>query len=73
MFDHVFLDSVEPLSVFIPEGFGHGFSVLSDTATVLYLQSENLMKNLIQEYTMTQQELIGKFRIQLYPKKTLSL
>ena len=39
MFDHVYLDSVEPLSVFIPEGFGHGFSVLSDTATVLYLQS----------------------------------
>jgi len=27
------------LSVFVPEGFGHGFSVLSDQATVIYLQS----------------------------------
>lgn len=27
------------LSVFIPKGFGHGFSVLSENATVIYLQS----------------------------------
>lgn len=25
-------------SVYIPSGFGHGFSVLSDTATVMYIQ-----------------------------------
>ena len=25
--------------LFIPEGFAHGYSVLSDTATVVYLQS----------------------------------
>ena len=28
-------------SVLIPKGFAHGFSVLSDSATVLYLQSTN--------------------------------
>lgn len=25
-------------SIYIPEGFGHGFSVLSETATILYIQ-----------------------------------
>jgi len=33
------LSSKNNLSVFIPKGFGHGFSVLSNSATVLYLQS----------------------------------
>tara|TARA_B100001057_G_scaffold325878_1_gene326082 strand:- start:872 stop:1417 length:546 start_codon:yes stop_codon:yes gene_type:complete len=27
------------LSIYIPQGFGHGFSVISDKATVVYLQS----------------------------------
>jgi dTDP-4-dehydrorhamnose 3,5-epimerase len=30
------LDDVEHRQLFIPEGFGHGFCVLSDTADVLY-------------------------------------
>lgn len=38
-FSSVELSSENNLSVYIPKGFGHGFSVLSQTATVLYLQS----------------------------------
>tara|TARA_B100000242_G_C42982388_1_gene456000 strand:- start:317 stop:856 length:540 start_codon:yes stop_codon:yes gene_type:complete len=33
------LNSSDPISLLIPKGFGHGFSVLSQSATVLYLQS----------------------------------
>ena len=32
------LSSNNGLSVYIPKGFGHGFSVLSETATVVYIQ-----------------------------------
>lgn len=39
-FDSIKLKSDKPISIFIPEGFGHGFSVISRTATVLYLQSK---------------------------------
>lgn len=39
-FDSIKLKSEAPISVFIPEGFGHGFSVISKSATVLYLQSK---------------------------------
>ena len=35
------LSSDNKSSVYIPKGFGHGFSVLSENATVLYLQSGN--------------------------------
>ena len=38
-FSSIELSSENNLSVYIPKGFGHGFSVLSQTATVLYLQS----------------------------------
>lgn len=38
-FDYVYLDNVDNFSVIIPKGFGHGFSVLSESATVVYLQS----------------------------------
>ena len=34
-FDSIKLKSETPISVFIPEGFGHGFSVISKSATVL--------------------------------------
>lgn len=37
--DFKYLDSQSPISIFIPKGFAHGFSVLSKSATVLYLQS----------------------------------
>lgn len=39
-FDSIKLDKDNPVSVLIPKGFAHGFSVLSDEATVLYLQSK---------------------------------
>ena len=38
-FDSICLDAEINYSVLIPEGFAHGYSVLSETATVLYLQS----------------------------------
>ena len=38
-FSSIELSSENNLSLYIPKGFGHGFSVLSQTATVLYLQS----------------------------------
>lgn len=41
MYSSVNISSENGLSVYIPEGFGHGFSVLSQSATVLYLQSGN--------------------------------
>ena len=34
-----FIDLRNNISIFVPEGFGHGFSVLSKSATVIYLQS----------------------------------
>ena len=37
--DFKYLESETPISIFIPKGFAHGFSVLSKSATVLYLQS----------------------------------
>ena len=40
-FDSVIISEENNLSVFIPYGFGHGFSVLSKEATVLYLQQGN--------------------------------
>jgi|TARA_B100001094_G_C18188398_1_gene805428 dTDP-4-dehydrorhamnose 3,5-epimerase len=39
-FDSIKLDKDNSVSVLIPKGFAHGFSVLSDEATVLYLQSK---------------------------------
>jgi len=38
-FSSIELSSENNLSIYIPEGFGHGFSVLSQSATVIYLQS----------------------------------
>ena len=38
--DSKLLEADIPNSILIPKGFAHGFSVLSDTATVLYLQSK---------------------------------
>ena len=40
MHDSRLLNEDEPVSIYIPEGFAHGFSVLSENATVLYLQSK---------------------------------
>ena len=40
-FTSVNLSDKNNLSVYVPKGFGHGFSVLSKTATVQYLQSGN--------------------------------
>jgi len=40
-FTSVKLSGKNNLSVYVPKGFGHGFSVLSKTATVQYLQSGN--------------------------------
>ena len=31
-------------SLFIPEGFGHGYLALKDTSTVVYLQSKKFSK-----------------------------
>jgi dTDP-4-dehydrorhamnose 3,5-epimerase len=33
------LDAAEPRAYFLPEGFAHGFQVLSDAATMLYFHS----------------------------------
>jgi dTDP-4-dehydrorhamnose 3,5-epimerase len=41
MFEALKLSSKNNLGILIPEGFGHGYSVLSDSATVLYCQSGN--------------------------------
>ena len=38
-YDSVYLDDDENITVLIPKGFAHGFSVLSQNATVVYLQS----------------------------------
>ena len=38
-FDSIYLDGEVNYSVLVPEGFAHGYSVLSEIATVLYLQS----------------------------------
>ena len=43
--DSIKLNSIDPISVLIPKGFAHGFSVLSDDATVLYLQSRIFDEN----------------------------
>lgn len=40
-FDSIIISEENNLSIFIPYGFGHGFSVLSKEATVLYLQQGN--------------------------------
>ena len=37
--DSVYLDDDKNITVLIPKGFAHGFSVLSENATVVYLQS----------------------------------
>jgi len=39
--DYVILSQDNNKSVLIPEGFAHGFSVLSEKASVLYLQSKD--------------------------------
>jgi len=39
LFSSKILSNESNNSIFIPQGFGHGFSVLSPKATVLYLQS----------------------------------
>jgi dTDP-4-dehydrorhamnose 3,5-epimerase len=44
-FDSVRISEENNLSIFIPYGFGHGFSVLSKAATVLYLQQGNYDKS----------------------------
>ena len=41
MFEALKLTGENNLGILIPEGFGHGYSVLSDSATVLYCQSGN--------------------------------
>ena len=38
-YDHIHLNEENPVSVLVPKGFAHGFSVLSEKATVIYLQS----------------------------------
>mgnify|MGYP001164931792 FL=1 len=38
-FDSIHLNEKNPVSVLVPKGFAHGFSVLSEKATVIYLQS----------------------------------
>tara|TARA_S200000501_G_scaffold348976_1_gene364688 strand:+ start:353 stop:898 length:546 start_codon:yes stop_codon:yes gene_type:complete len=38
-FSSEIINSKNNISIFVPEGFGHGFSVLSKSATVIYLQS----------------------------------
>jgi dTDP-4-dehydrorhamnose 3,5-epimerase len=43
--DSIYLDNEKNISVMIPLGFAHGFSVLSNEATVLYLQSGNFDEN----------------------------
>ena len=40
-FSSELLSEENNISLLVPEGFGHGFSVISETATVLYLQSGN--------------------------------
>ena len=42
---NLYLDNVDNFSVIIPKGFGHGFSVLSESATVVYLQSGPFNEN----------------------------
>ena len=39
------LEEKVPNSILVPKGFAHGFSVISDTATVLYLQSKPFNKD----------------------------
>ena len=55
-FDSVIISEENNLSVFIPYGFGHGFSVLSKEATVLYLQQGT--------YDKSQEETINPLGIQ---------
>ena len=40
LWDAVLLDSVDRRAVYLPEGVGHGFTALSEDATVVYLCSE---------------------------------
>ena len=44
-FEMVELSESDKFSLLIPEGFGHGFSVLSDSATLLYCQSGSYERN----------------------------
>ena len=39
VYESIKLTSSNPISLFVPKGFGHGFSVLSEKATILYVQS----------------------------------
>jgi len=39
VYESIKLTSSNPISLFVPKGFAHGFSVLSEEATVLYVQS----------------------------------
>ena len=39
--DFTYLSEKDSHSILIPEGFAHGFSVLSESATVVYLQSKD--------------------------------
>jgi dTDP-4-dehydrorhamnose 3,5-epimerase len=43
--DSKVLEEKIPNSILVPKGFAHGFSVISDTATVLYLQSKPFNKD----------------------------
>jgi dTDP-4-dehydrorhamnose 3,5-epimerase len=38
-YGNIVLEETDNKGLFIPKGFAHGYSVLSDTATVVYLQS----------------------------------
>lgn len=44
-FEMIELSESDKFSLLIPEGFGHGFSVLSDSATLLYCQTGSYERN----------------------------
>ena len=65
--------SADDLALFIPKGFAHGYSTITSTSTVVYLQSGDYMQSHDRSIHPESFEWIGKLILYCFPKRFASI